>query len=167
LAEGEIGGVGLDEPGAIGAGAGKDATGGNVAPRHTDGGAGLGDAAGKDGVAVEALGFVELAGVDVGLAGIAGGVDEEGGLVGAEGGGEDRGVGVVDLGALEIAEGNALLREEDLISLADVAGTAEEIDHGQNVDCGEGRAKIVKMRVKGEPGKANKGFFRAKKKPLR
>lgn len=129
LAEGEIGGVGLDEAGAIGARAGEDATGGDMAPRHAGGGAGLGDAAGEDGVAVEALGLVELAGVDVGFAGIAGGVDEEGGLVGAESGGEDRGVGVVHLGALEVAEGDALLREEDLISLADVAGTAEEIDH--------------------------------------
>jgi hypothetical protein len=67
---------------------------------------------------------VEFAGVDVGLAGVAGGVDQEGGFIGAKGGGERRGIGVVNLGALEVAERDTLLSEKRLVSLANVAGTA-------------------------------------------
>ena len=102
-----------------------------MAPRNAGGGARFGDAPGEDGVAVEAFGFVELAGVDVGLAGVAGGVDQEGGLIGAKGGGERRGIGVINLGALEVTERDTLLREKRLVSLANVAGTAEEVNHGK------------------------------------
>ena len=128
-AEAEVGRIGFGEAGAVGAGAGVDAAGGDVAPGDAGFGAGLGDEAGEDGVAEEALGFVKFAGVDVGLAGVAGGVDEELGFVGLERGGEDGGVGVVHIRAAEIAEGNVFAGEEGLVCLADVAGAAEKIDH--------------------------------------
>jgi len=63
-----------------------------VAPGDAGGGAGLGDPAGEDGVAEEALGLVQLAGVDVGLAGVAGGVDQEVGLLASQEIGQHRGL---------------------------------------------------------------------------
>ena len=128
-AEGEVGGVGFAEAGAVGAGAGVDAAGGDVAPRNAGFGAGLGDEAGEDAVAEEALGLVEFAGVDVGFARVTGGVDEELGFVAEEGGAEDGRVGVIDVGAAQIAKRDALAGEQRLISLADVTGTSEQVNH--------------------------------------
>jgi hypothetical protein len=104
-AEGEIRGVLLLESGAVRAGAGIDAAAGNVAPRHAGVGAGLRDGAGKDGVAEQALGFVQLAGIDVGFAGVACGVDQEFGLILQQGGPQDVDVGVVQIGAAQVAKG--------------------------------------------------------------
>ena len=101
-----------------------------MAPGHAGVGAGLRDEAGQDGVAHEAFALVQLAGVDVGLAGVAGGVDEEFRPVAAQGGGEDRRAGVVELRAAQVAEGDALAREQRLVGLADVTGTSEQVDHG-------------------------------------
>ena len=70
-----------------------------MAPGDACGGAGFGDAAGEDGVAKEAVGFVEFAGVYVGFTSVAGGVDEEGDFVGAQGFGEGGRIGVVEVGA--------------------------------------------------------------------
>ena len=69
-----------------------------MTPGDTGGGAGLGDAARKHGVAVEAIGLVELTSIDVGLAGVAGGVDEESGFISPQRGQERRRIGVVQLG---------------------------------------------------------------------
>jgi TRAP-type mannitol/chloroaromatic compound transport system substrate-binding protein len=77
------------------------------------------------GVAEEAVGLVDLAGVHVGFAGVAGGVDKKRGAKLAQIGGEHRLVCVIELGASKAAEGNALLSEELLVGLADVAGAAE------------------------------------------
>ena len=102
-----------------------------MAPGYAGRGAGLGDAAGKHGVAEKALGLVQFAGVDVGLAGVAGGVDEERGLFAAEQVGEHRGLGVVKVRPAQIAEGNALAREQGLIGGANETSASEEIDHGR------------------------------------
>jgi len=100
-----------------------------MAPRHAGGGAGLGDAAGENGVAEEALRLVQLAGVDVGLAGVAGGVDQELGPVRLERGGQLGDVGVVEVRAPQVAERDALAGEQRLIGLAHVTGATEQIDH--------------------------------------
>jgi hypothetical protein len=129
LAEGEVRGVGLVEAGAVRAGSGVDAAGRDVAPGNAGGGAGFSDAAGEDCVAEEAVGFVELTGVDIGLTGVASGVDEEGDLVGAQGGGEGGRGGVVELGAGDRLKWQAFVGEEGLIGLADVARAAEKVNH--------------------------------------
>ena len=101
-----------------------------MAPGHPGLRAGLGDAARQDGVAHQALALVELAGVHIGLAGVAGGVDQELRAVAAQGGGEQGRGAVVELRPAQVAEGDALPGQQGLISLSDIAGTAEEIDHG-------------------------------------
>ncbi len=129
LAEAEVGGIGFGEPGAVGAGACIDATGGNVPPGDGGGGTRFGYAARKHGVAEEAVGFVGFAGVDVGFTGVTRRVDQEADVIGAEGGGQGGRVGVVELGPGDALEGEAFGGEERLIGLAHVAGTAEEVDH--------------------------------------
>ena len=104
-----------------------------MAPRDAGGGACGRDAAGDDSVAEEALGLVQLAGVDVGLAGVAGGVDQEIGFLAAEQSGERGGVGVVEFGPAQRSERDAPALQQGLIGRANVTGTAEEIDHG-NLD---------------------------------
>ena len=131
--------VRLAEAGAVGTGAGVDAARGNVSPRDASVGAGGGDDARKDAVAEEAFRAVEFAGVDVGLAGVAGGVDEKLGPVAEEGVAEGGGVGVIHVGAAQIAKGDAFAREQRLISLADVTGTTEQINHRGNKQRGAGR----------------------------
>ena len=131
LAEGEVGRVGLGEARAVGAGAGVDAAGGDVAPGHARVGAGLRHEAGQDGVAQQALALVQFAGVDVGLAGVPGGVDEKLRPVAAQRGGEQRRVGVVELGPAQVAKRDAPAREQRLVRVADIAGTSEQVDHGR------------------------------------
>ena len=94
-AEGKVRRVILPEPTAARGSAGVDAAGGNVAPGRAGALAGFADAPGQDGVAEERGRFLVLAGVHVGLAGEAGGVDDELGPVVGEEVGEERGVGVV------------------------------------------------------------------------
>lgn len=96
-AEGEIWGVGLAEARAVGPGAGVDAAGGDVAPGNAGIGAGLGDSAWQHGVAKEALGLVEFAGIDVRLASVASGIDQEDGLLATEQPGEGGLIGVVEI----------------------------------------------------------------------
>jgi hypothetical protein len=85
-------------------------------------------------VAEEALRLLLLAGVHVGLAGVASGVDQKLGPIGAERGGEHGHVGVIEFGAAEVFEGDVFSTQEGLIGLADIAGTAEEVDHGDDVE---------------------------------
>ena len=91
-----------------------------MAPRHAGVGAGRGDGAGQDGVAGQALGLVQFAGVDVGLAGVAGGVDEEGRFLAAEQFRQRGPVGVVKVGPPHVAEGQAPAREQRLVGRTDV-----------------------------------------------
>ena len=124
-AEGEVGRVGLGETRAIGAPAGVDAAGGDVAPGDAGLGAGLGDGAGEHGVAHQALRLVELTGVDVGFAGVAGGVDQELRLLATEQARQRGPVGVVKVSPADIAEGQALAREQRLVCRANVTGASK------------------------------------------
>ena len=78
-----------------------------MAPRDAGIGAGRGDGARQDGVAHDAIRLVQFAGVDVGLAGVAGGVDEEFRPVPAQRGGELGGAGVVEFRPAQAAKGQA------------------------------------------------------------
>ncbi len=94
-----------------------------MAPRHPRLGAGLGDDAGQDGVAHQALALVEFAGVHVGFAGVAGGADEKFGAVAAQGGGEQGRIAVVELSAAQVADflsvlGDTLFKLRRLTALA-------------------------------------------------
>ena len=129
-AETEVGLILLGEALAVGSGAGVDAAAGDVAPGHSRSLAGLGDAAWEDGVAEETFRLLELAGIDIGFARVACGIDQEGGAVAAQGLDEELGLGVVQLCAGEIAEGETLAAKKCLVGLTHVTGTAEKIDHG-------------------------------------
>jgi hypothetical protein len=72
---------------------------------------------------------VELAGVDVGLAGVAGGVDDELGAQLAQERRENLGPRVVDIAPREIAEGEVLAGEQALIGLSHISGATEEQYH--------------------------------------
>ena len=86
-----------------------------MAPRHAGVGAGLGDEAGEDAIAEQALGFVQFAGVDVGLAGVARGVDQKLGLVAAQQLRECGRVGVVEISPAQVAECQALALQQRLV----------------------------------------------------
>ncbi len=144
----EVGRVGFGETSAIGPRAGVDATGGDMAPRHARVGTRLGDRAGKDAVAHEALGFVQFAGVDVGLAGVAGGVDQENRLLPTKEVGERDLIGIVKISPADVAEGQAFALKQCLISRADITGASEQIDH-------------MKSRVKREVAGLTRDIFRA------
>lgn len=128
-AEAEVGRVVFRESAAVGARAGVDAARGNVTPGNAGFGASLGDQAGKNGVAKQALGFVQLAGVDIGFAGVAGGIDQKFGAIRFKRRGEYSGIGVIDFSPPQIAKWNVFAREQGLISLPDVPGTTKKIDH--------------------------------------
>jgi hypothetical protein len=79
-----------------------------MAPWHSGIGARFRHDPRKNGVAEKALVLVELASVDVRLAGVAGGVDQELGLLAQEGTAEDFAIGVIEFRPAEVAKGDAL-----------------------------------------------------------
>src|SRR5437016_16071 len=100
-----------------------------MAPWHASLGASLRDHAGQYGVAKKALVPVQLAGVDVWLAGIAGGIDEKFRPIALQCRAQSFTVGVVEFAAAKVAKWDPLLREQGLIGPADITGTSEQIDH--------------------------------------
>ena len=117
----EIGCVILAETAAARPFAGEDAAARHVAPRDAGLFASLPDASGKHGVAKEAGGLVVLAGVHVGLAGVARRVDDEGRFGLREQVGETRNFRVVGFLARQVAERDPQLPKEALERLAHVA----------------------------------------------
>ncbi len=81
----------------------------------------LGNAPGEHGVAKEAFGLVQLARIDVGLARIAGGVDQKFGTILLQRRGQRGHIGVVQFGPLQIFEGNAPRLQQLLIGLPHIA----------------------------------------------
>jgi hypothetical protein len=74
--------------------------------------------------------LVEFAGIDVGFAGVAGGVDQEVGPVAEQRGAQDVAIGVIDFGPAQVPKRNPFAREQRLIGVADVTGASEQVNHG-------------------------------------
>lgn len=100
-----------------------------MTPRDSGIGASLGDDAREYRVAHEAIGLVELTGIDVWLTRITSRVDQESGLFATEEFSQGSLIGVIEVGTPKIAKRNALALEERLISRTHITGTAEQIDH--------------------------------------
>src|ERR1039457_1435315 len=83
--------------------------------------AGLRDDARQDRVSEQALGLVQLAGVDIGLAGVSRGVDEKFGPVPLEAHAKRLAVGVVHLEAAQAPVGYCLEPEQRLVGVSDVS----------------------------------------------
>ena len=130
LTEREVRCIVFGESGAVGARSGEDAAAGDVTPRHAGLFAGLRDEPWEHGVSLETLRLVQLAGVDVRLPRVACGIDHEGCAPLAQRVGEERRVRVVQFRAANVAERDAFTGEVLLEGLTNVAGTAEEEDHG-------------------------------------
>ena len=143
-AEREIRGVVLMEAAAVLAATGKDAAGRDMAPRDTSRFAGLADAAGKDGIAIQAFRFVGFAGIDVGLAGVAGGIDEEGSARFPDQADDLGGIIAGRFRAADGAVGNATGFEKVLKRGANIAGTAEEKDVHASRKCWNGGEEVIR-----------------------
>ena len=101
-----------------------------MSPWHPCGGAGVGDDPGQDRIAVEAFVPVEFAGVDIGFPRVTRRVDQEFRAILKQGGTQYLPIGVVEFGPTKIAKRNALPAQQRLISVTDITGASEKIDHG-------------------------------------
>jgi hypothetical protein len=106
-----------------------DAAGRNMAPRHASRRAGVGDGLGQKGIASERADLVQLAGVHVWLAGVAGGVDDELRLFRAEKIQQQVKARVIQFAPRERNERPLPPFKVARKRLADVTGTAEEENH--------------------------------------
>ena len=86
--------------------------------------AGLCDKSRQYGVSKKALGLVELACIDVGLAGVAGRIDQEFGLVALKRSAKEHGVRVVELGTAQAAKGDGPTFKKCLVRLPNIARAA-------------------------------------------
>lgn len=107
-----------------------DTATGDVAPREFPGFADFPEHARKCCIALEAFGFVDLAGVDVGFASVASRIDEECGAVGIQVCSQAGGVCVVNVLPGEGSVRDIAVFQVGFVSLADIAGGAEQEDHG-------------------------------------
>jgi len=110
-------------------GAGVNATGGDVPPRDAGGGAGVGNRLWQQGVALEGVGPGSFAGIHVGFAGVAGGVQDEGGAGVTQQLEQHFEPGVIHVLAGKGGEGLVTLVQGLGKGLADITGGAEEKYH--------------------------------------
>lgn len=128
-----------------------------MSPGEVEVGAEGGEASGKDGVAFEAFGFVKFTGIDVGFAGVASGVDEEGGAALGEGGAGEGGIAKDGTGNGCVGDGAGL--EEAAEGLPDVSGGSGDGDHGRRGRVGGGGGK-TKSDLWGVRGNVTIGLLR-------
>lgn len=118
--EGKVRRVILREPATTGRRAGVDAAAGDMAPWRAGFPAGLAQPTRQHGIGKEAVCLVVLAGVHVGLAGVAGGIDQELRLCIGQQIGQAPRVGIIDFLARQIPKGNPQPGKESLVSAANV-----------------------------------------------